>query len=53
MSNENLVLWGLIFLLFYNKTINLTQALLLAALFTAGSCGNYGNGCGFPNTANA
>ena len=49
MSNDNIVLLALIFLLFNNGTINLTQTLLLAALFTAGSCNNYRSGCGDSN----
>lgn len=53
MSNDNLVLWGLILLLYTNGTINLTQALLLAALFTANSCNNFRNGCGCSNAASA
>ena len=47
MNTTNVVLIALLFLLLNNGTINLTQLLLLLALFTTGNCA-----CNLFNTNN-
>ena len=53
MNSNNVVFLGILFLLYANGTISLTQALLLLTLITTTNCANVCTNNAFNFTANA